>query len=298
MLPFPMTRDIVDRFELSSKCRIGGGGWGTIYKARYEKRNIAIKQSLGTTIENSSLEREAKFLLGLNHPNITKGYAWWRQGDTHYLAMERCVGDAGRCIDLKRMTTVRALYVAQQIAQGLNYMHDRRLLHLDVKPDNILLSHLFRNDLWPRVKLTDFALARRFGEDLEVERRGTVFGTPEYLDPQRLLGHNPKPRHDIYSLGATLYELIGDPLFPDGVDMDDLPRIDDVWRSFMDDLDATSEVKWMIENMVMSRGKLKTASSVLKYMKEKFVIAAPPTPRLEGVYFERQVPSLDLGMTP
>jgi serine/threonine protein kinase len=155
------------------------------------------------------LQREAKTLAGLNHPNICTVYEVGEHEGTAFIAMERVDG-----LNLKLHMTRRALGtpevvdIALQVTAALDAAHAAGIVHRDIKPGNILVG---RNG---QVKVLDFGLARRFmmpdtGELILGGSTipGRPMGTANYMAPERILQLPLDPRSDLFSLGVVIYEM-------------------------------------------------------------------------------------------
>ncbi|MDF1661642.1 MAG: serine/threonine-protein kinase [Planctomycetota bacterium] len=202
---------------------IGSGGMGTVYRAYSNKlgRECALKtlrhgQEIGIE-ESERFRLEAETMARLDHPHIVKVFDFGEEGGIAYLAMDLVAG-----VTLKALLREegvpdgkRAAEIVMKCAKALSYAHRHAILHRDVKPDNILIRQETGSPL-----LTDFGLAKRVGsQDEGLTQTGAVMGTPVYMSPEQALGDHEKidQRSDIYSLGATLYELLtGEKVFPGG----------------------------------------------------------------------------------
>ena len=196
---------------------LGEGESGAVFKAVQSliNREVAVKV-LNTEIAQDPVAverflREARAVAKLNHPNVVHGYSAGTEQGLHYFAMELLDGGSAR--DLMeaaggRLSEMRALEITLQAAEGLKAAHACGILHRDIKPDNILLSSE------GVAKLTDLGIAQIAHSASE---GGTFWGSPAYVAPETIRGGDAgDPRCDIYSLGATLFEmLIGAPPFLD-----------------------------------------------------------------------------------
>ena len=148
--------------------------------------------------------KEARAAAKLNHPHIVQAYAVGEDEGVFFFAMEHIDGETMKTY-LKREGLVPidfALEVIQQIAEALDYAwKEQRLIHRDIKPDNIMLT---KNG---RAKLADLGLARVAGE-IDDSDSDEVMGTPQYISPEHLTGAEMDVRSDIYSLGATLFHIL------------------------------------------------------------------------------------------
>jgi serine/threonine-protein kinase len=196
--------------------RLGRGGMSSVYKARDLVTGdlVALKVMPPKVAENASLlerfRRESRAAMLLDHPNIVKGISAGEDQGFYYLVMEYVRGRSLMRVIRQQgpLEERRALYIARQVADALNHAHTFGLLHRDIKPDNILVHP---DDF---VKVTDFGLSRFVGgDDTMLTLPGTAVGTPHYMSPEQARGESDLDiRADLYSLGATLYEMLtGDP---------------------------------------------------------------------------------------
>jgi len=204
-------REEVGGFELIE--RIGRGGMGTVYRARQLSmdRIIALK-ILAKRLARSETYvrrfiREAQAAAKLNHPNIVQGINVGESNGYYYFAMEYINGETA-AQKVKRagpLSEKEAVAICRQMAQALDHAHTRaNIIHRDVKPQNILL------DTNGVAKLADLGLAREAVQgDATVTMTGVTLGTPDYISPEQIRGEaDLDGRCDIYSLGATLYQLV------------------------------------------------------------------------------------------
>ena len=196
------------RYEIQSV--IGKGGMATVYKAIQTSLNrpVALKvvhQNLVHDIEFiDRFLREAQVCASLNHPNIVTVYDVGSIDTVHYISMEYLEGMTLRdLVKSKKSLNANdtARYIAP-IADALGLMHNRGIVHRDVKSSNIFVT---KSD---RVVLMDFGIV--FSEDRDpLSHSGTILGTPEYMSPEQAEGKlRIDGRSDIYSLGVILFECL------------------------------------------------------------------------------------------
>jgi serine/threonine-protein kinase len=182
----------------------------TVYRAFDEtlERWVAIK-ILQTEIadDDDQLERfrrEARSVARLNHPHVVTVIDAGEDQGCPYIVFEYISGETlkDRIRRLGRLPVPEALAYSIEIARALQAAHAERLVHRDVKPQNVLL------DTDGRAKVTDFGIARSLEGDGGLTLAGRVLGTTDYVSPEQALGHEVTPQSDIYSLGIVLYEML------------------------------------------------------------------------------------------
>ena len=192
---------------------LGRGAMGVVYKAEDPNldRVVALKTIVIEADAEGRKEYERRFFLEakaagkLNHPNIVTVYDFGEEEGVAYLAMELVEGNDLR-MRLKEsagqgLPAMDAVDVAQQVAEGLGYAHERGIVHRDIKPGNIMLQ--------PRgqAKIVDFGLARMRVADHKTST-GMVLSTPKYMSPEQVAGQPVDQRSDIFSLGIVLHEML------------------------------------------------------------------------------------------
>ncbi len=209
--------------------RLGEGGMGAVFKARDRRldRVVALKiirkDRLGSPEAQRRFRREIRAAAQLAHANIVCAYDSDQIGDVHFFAMEYVEGtDLHKLVEKDGPLPVDlACEYVRQAALGLQHAHERGMVHRDIKPSNLLLTHA---DGKAVVKLLDLGLARLKRPDEGTEHSGTMtlegsaMGTPDFMAPEQARdSHGVDIRADLYSLGCTLYFLIGgDVPFPEG----------------------------------------------------------------------------------
>ncbi|HET9999949.1 MAG TPA: protein kinase [Ktedonobacteraceae bacterium] len=192
------------RYEL--RRRIAQGGMSEIYLAydRRVRRQVAIKVLYGRDVSFvRRFEREALAVGALSHNHILPLYDFGEQSPWYYLVMPYIEGGTLRDYLMKRkqLTLEEAASFVDQIAAALQYAHDSKVVHRDVKPSNILL----RRDGY--AYLVDFGLAKAMMGAESLTGEGAMVGTPEYMAPEQSKGESDY-RSDIYSLGVILYQML------------------------------------------------------------------------------------------
>ncbi|MFN2269769.1 MAG: serine/threonine-protein kinase [Anaerolineae bacterium] len=186
---------------------IGHGVAADVYKAYQAKlnRHVAVKVLSPTFVKEQAFLarfiREAQAVAQLDHPNILPVYGFDRQDDLVYIVMQYV--DSGSLDDLtgQPLPLDFTLNILSQVGSALSYAHNRGIVHRDVKPGNILLGP----DNW--VLLTDFGLVKILETPADLTPSGMSLGTPAYMAPEQVAGDQVDHRADIYSLGATLYQM-------------------------------------------------------------------------------------------
>jgi serine/threonine protein kinase len=196
-------------YELVEK--IAEGGMGAIYRGRHlgTGQVVAIKimppHMAANPILVTRFEQEFRAASRLNHPNIVRALDYNDSGSSPYLVMEFVDGESlGQKLERDgKMSETEAIRIVAQVAQGLHRAHKQNLIHRDVKPDNILLTHD------GVAKLADLGLVKEAESDLNLTKTGRGLGTPHFMAPEQFRNaKNADVRCDVYSLGATLYQMV------------------------------------------------------------------------------------------
>lgn len=216
----PFVLDENFRYELLAE--LGEGGMGQVFKARHKvmKRIVALKTIRPELINHpeavARFAKEARAAARLSHPNIVTAFDAEQCGEMHMLVMEYVDGESlfrmvNRCGPLP---VEQAIEYAQQTASGLQHAHERKMIHRDIKPHNLMVSED------QVVKILDFGLSK-FRRDLEsgetdsvadetiLTLKNTSMGTEGYIAPEQAADASSVDiRSDIYSLGCTLFFML------------------------------------------------------------------------------------------
>ena len=199
--------ELNDRYRLDEK--IGSGGMSTVYRA-YDptlERWVAIKlMHRDISDDPDQLERfrrEARAVARLSHPHVVTVIDFGEDEGTPYIVLEYVEGETlkERIKRMGRLPVVEAVAYAIEIGRALSAAHAERLVHRDVKPQNVLI------DSEGRGKVTDFGIARSL-EAHGLTATGRVLGTTDYVSPEQALGRDVSEQSDVYSLGIVLYEML------------------------------------------------------------------------------------------
>lgn len=209
--------------------RLGAGGMGEVYRATDTKlrRDVALKvlpEDFASDGQRMArFEREAQLLAALNHPHIAAIYSLEESGETRALVMELVEGPtlAERILQ-GPLSLDEALSLARQVAEALEYAHERGIVHRDLKPVNLKVK--------PdgAVKVLDFGIAKALQDgpattDISrsptltaaATRAGVILGTAAYMSPEQARGRTVDRRTDIWSFGCVLFEMLAGKLaFP------------------------------------------------------------------------------------
>ena len=209
-----------DRYEIVRF--LGRGGMGSVYEARDRRlaRHVAIKFIHGADpLTTKRFLQEARAQARIDHPNVCKVLEVGEVEDKAYIAMQLVQGlslnDAAQS-----MTIDDKVRVMKTVTEAVHAAHRIGIIHRDIKPANIMVEKSGGADVPPsyRPVLMDFGLAREASEKKGLTESGTVMGTPGYMPPEQARGsvRSIDPRSDVYSLGATLYDILaGAPPFVD-----------------------------------------------------------------------------------
>ncbi len=201
---------------------LGAGGMGEVYRARDTRlnRDVAMKilpEAFARDSERMArFEREARLLASLNHPNIAAIYGLEESGPIRALVMELVEGSTlGERIRSGPIPPDEALPIARQVADAVEYAHDKSVIHRDLKPANIKVT------AEGAVKVLDFGLAKAMSEEVSetdmgnsptlsmaATRQGVILGTAAYMAPEQAKGKSVDRRADVWAFGVVFYEML------------------------------------------------------------------------------------------
>ncbi|GAC1323642.1 MAG: hypothetical protein NVSMB25_20210 [Thermoleophilaceae bacterium] len=198
---------LCERYRLEDQ--IGSGGMSTVYRAFDEtlERWVAIKL-LHVALSHDPLQlerfrREARTVARLSHPHIVTVIDAGEDGGHPFIVLELIEGETlkARVRRLGGLEVIEAVAYSIEIGRALSAAHAERLVHRDVKPQNVLI------DQNGSAKVTDFGISRSLEED-GLTATGRVLGTTDYVAPEQALGEGTGEQSDVYSLGVCLYEML------------------------------------------------------------------------------------------
>ena len=202
---------LAGRYELHRQLATGGSADVFLARDQLLNRPVAVKILNATLSEDEAfverLRKEAQIVASLNHQNIVGVFDQGEQDGAPFIVMEYVDGRSLAEI-LKsegRLHPDRAATIAVDVAAALDAAHRQGMVHMDVKPGNVLITSE------GQVKLADFGIAKALKHGSETDHTvedGTVMGTATYLSPEQAQGHKVGPRSDVYSLSVVLYEMI------------------------------------------------------------------------------------------
>ena len=188
--------------------KIGEGGMAQVYLAERERdgQQLVLKILDPRLRADETFFRrfvqEYKLIAGLQNEYVAQIFDQGFAGAYPYIAMEYLAGGTLAARIHEGMTSIAALRVTSQVARALEVIHERGVIHRDLKPPNIL----FRDN--GRPVLVDFGLAKDLRAQTTLTRHGEVIATPRYMSPEQCLGKPADRRSDLYSLGVIFYEML------------------------------------------------------------------------------------------
>ncbi|CAL4964525.1 unnamed protein product [Urochloa decumbens] len=221
-LPLSLLEAITDNF--SDKRVLGRGGFAVVYKGMLGSEPIAVKKLLETIdVDEEKFMKEIQCLMKLRHKNIVRflGYCAETQGEIVDYDGKPVLADQRNrllCFEFVPNGTLQKYITADDascglewgvryqiikgICEGLHYLHEKRIVHSDLKPANILID----DNMLP--KIADFGLSRCFDEKQSKDITSKLIGSLGYLPPEYLYGHVITPKQDIFSLGVIINEIL------------------------------------------------------------------------------------------
>jgi serine/threonine protein kinase len=229
--PAGLPPELIDHPRYRVLRLLGTGGMGAVYQAEHRvmERLVALKVIRADfTADVAAVDRfhrEVRAAAALSHPNIVTAFDAEQIGNVHFLVMEYVEGvNLARHVALSGPLPVdEACSHIRQAALGLHHAYEKGMIHRDIKPHNLMLTHTGsapKTEPYGRVKILDFGLARLAGAPVQNAQTvsGMLLGTVDFMAPEQADdARTVDIRADIYSLGCTLYYLLsGRVLFPDG----------------------------------------------------------------------------------
>lgn len=190
--------------------RLGKGSMGEVFLAHdpHIDRKVALKVLQKDHLTSKAIVnrfiKEAKAIGRLSHPGIVGVYDVGKDHGTIFIAMEFLEGKPlNEAVRARKFGTAEIVNLGRQVAEALDYAHQRGIVHRDIKPSNLILTED------GQVKLTDFGIAHFEDASLTLKTRsGDILGTPAYMSPEQISCKGVDNRSDLYSLGVIIYELL------------------------------------------------------------------------------------------
>lgn len=217
------------RYEILAQ--LGRGGMGMVYRARDRElgEEVAVKVmrrelvSADPTIVDR-LKSEIRLARRISHRNVVRAHDLGEWNGTYFLTMEYVKGiTLDQLIDRRgRLTVESTIAIGTQVAEALAVAHEQQIIHRDIKPANLIV------DEEGVLKVMDFGIACLVERESKLTLAGFIVGTPQYMAPEQLMGHQADGRADLFALGVVLYECLAGRLpFIGGSQLTMLTRMSD-----------------------------------------------------------------------
>lgn len=200
---------VADHYEIDPERPLGTGGMSVVYEARdlKNRRTVAIRTLRAEHAQNpetrARFRKEARTMAFIQHPNVARVYDLWEDDTSAWVAMELVPGKSLREILAEQgpLQLFEVAAILNQSASALEKLHTAGMVHLDVKPANLIQT--------PdgTIKLIDFGLAQQADKTQEL-LHGMAYGSAAYLSPEQAAGEQVNGASDVYSLGCVVYELL------------------------------------------------------------------------------------------
>ncbi|MBB5836946.1 serine/threonine-protein kinase [Kribbella italica] len=187
---------------------IGTGGMGSVWRAwDLRKQTYVAAKVLGQHDAGMLLRFVREQSLRIQHPHVVAPHGWAAEDDKVVFAMDLVRGGSVATLlgDHGPLPTAYVAVLLDQLLHGLSAIHSAGVVHRDLKPANLLLEATGTGS--PHLRISDFGIAGLVDEP-RMTRHSTILGTPGYLPPEQLLGADPDPRQDLYTVGAVATELL------------------------------------------------------------------------------------------
>ena len=200
-----LTHKLINGYEFRE--RVGAGGFGIVYRALQPAlgREVAIKVILPEHANHPDFarrfEQEARLIARLEHPHIVPLFDYWHDASGAYLVMRWLPETVRQRVEQAAFSPADAAMLLDQVAGALDVAHRSRVIHRDIKPDNLLL------DQQGNVYLADFGIAKVLGTGASTSTRQLI-GSIAYLAPEQIADEDLSPQSDLYSLGLVMYEVL------------------------------------------------------------------------------------------
>lgn len=253
--------DPKNEYELLSE--LGRGKFGTVYKCVEKSTGLSLAAKfvgVPKKEDRRNVEREIEIMRALQHPRLIQLYDAFENGKVMCVILELIEGGElfERVIDDDFILTEKACTVfMRQICEGVDFIHKQRILHLDMKPENILCLTKTGN----RVKIIDFGLARRFDPDKKLQ---VLFGTPEFVAPEVVNFDDIGYGTDMWSVGVICYVLLsGLSPFMGGTDVETMANVTIAKYDFDDEafLEISDLAKDFIQKLLLKDLKARLSAA-------------------------------------